>query len=604
MGTPTNSQNIKDFRIFLILLAILGFVLILTSIRGTFTIDESNYLVTVTGLRSGSLFVPGTEGLSPSKELFYFDPEPFGRHADRTPVYSVAPPLYSLCALPFSYLGWRGLVLLNTLSYLLIAVVVFVFVRRHAGDRRTPWIAAALTLFGGYSIEYAQGLWPHMFSAFLVVSAVYFLSRVWEGGGPRLAVLGGLLIGAATGIREQNIILLACLGATLLIYSNRRLASLIWFGLGSAVPLAAIATFHFLRQGIWHPFPKAIAFSERLTHVSAGGASNSHLQMLLGRIFDSSYTPPVTDSVQSILYRKELASGAVLIDGVVKKALIQSSPWIAAAFVILVLIWIQRNSTQGSVSRSLRALSMVAFPFLVFMTFISGNRTDGIAYNQRYFLEIIPLMAVALAFALDGVPFKTKTMTAGLFGGGIAFALVLMLPSRPFYHLALLRVPVFMGLLLAIVWVFRSQSSVRAFLSMMIGLCLGWSLFAHVFDDLSASRARRSRNAAQLTALESTIPEHSALFAYWGAKDAAGPLQLSRDVVILDVAADEGADAARLTHELQHQERRVFVMGDNFPDAILRNIAGQDSLSTVRRDTVKVYEVIRKEKNGGATLLR
>ena len=593
MVTSTDSQNRKDVRIFLVLLTVLGFFLVATTIRGPFIIDESNYLVTVVGLRSGSLFVPGTEGLTPSKELFYFDPEPMGRVADRTPVYSVVPPLYAPIVLPFSCLGWRGLVLLNTLSYVLIAFLVFEFVRHRSQDRSSPWIAAALTLFGGYSIEYAQGLWPQMFSVLLVVSAVYFMGKVWDEGSPRFAIVGGLLMGIATGIREQNIIITACLGSTLIIYSNKRLASLFWYGLGTSIPLTAIATIHYFRQGLWHPFPKSVAFSDKLVHTASGGSLESPVRMFLARVFDFSVHPVITDTSQALLYKRELGSGALLVDGVVKKALVQSSPWIAAAFLILVLVWLQRHHGANPKIRILRALSMLILPFLVFLSLAGGERSDGLAFNQRYFLEAVPLSAIALVLALDGLSFKTTPLLAGVMAGALTFALVLMLPSRPMYHLALLRVPLFMALLLVLAWIFRIRPVMHLAIPFLIGMCVSWGLFVHFFDDLSASRTRRARNAAQLTALESSIPDHSALFAYWGAKDAAGPLQLSRNVVILDVAADEGATAVQLKHDLQRQRRRVFVLGNIFPENILKDIRGTDSLSMVRRDTVLVYEVIQ-----------
>jgi len=247
MVEPASLKEQKDFRAFLAVLLTLGIVLVATTIRGPFSIDEANYLVTVTGLRAGTLAVPGTEGLTPSKELFYFDPEAFGRNASHTPVVSVAPPLYAPIALPFSYLGWRGFVFLNTLSYLLTALLVFILVRRFATERQTPWIAAAITLFGGYAIEYSQGLWPHMLSVALVTSAVYAATRVWEGGSPWFSVICGLLIGVATGIREQSIIIAGLLGITILLFAGRRFVASFWYALGASLHWRSLR--HFISSG-------------------------------------------------------------------------------------------------------------------------------------------------------------------------------------------------------------------------------------------------------------------------------------------------------------------------------------------------------------------
>jgi hypothetical protein len=227
---------------------------------------------------------------------------------------------------------------------------------------------------------------------------------------------------------------------------------------------------------------------------------------------------------------------------------------------------------------------------------VGGGRTDGLSYNQRYFLELVPLMAIALALALDGLAFPLMPLIAGLIGSGALYAVVLMLPSRPLYEMALLRVPLFLAALLVMIWFFRSKGSVRQILPLMVGLCIGWAMFVHLFDDLSASRTRRGKKAAQLAVLESAIPNHTALFAYWGSRDVAGPLQLTRDVVILDVGADEGADAVRLTEELRLQGRRIFVLTDVFPDTVLKEIAGDDSLAVVSGRTIGIDEVVKRNQ--------
>ena len=591
-----NRNDRKEYIIMLGLLTALGLVLVVTTIKGPFIIDEDNYLVTVIGLRDGTLSVPGTEGLTPSKELFYFDPEAYGRIASRTPVFSIEPPLYAPIALPFVFFGWRGLVLLNTISYLLIAFIVFVMAKQYATERQTPWLAAVLVLFGGYAIEYAQGLWPHMLSVFLVTSAIYVASRMWNGGRPQIAIICGLLMGIATGIREQNIILTGLLSITLLLFSGKKLISFFWFALGTSFSLAIIGTINFFRQGIFHPFPKAVAFSGQLTKSVSGSSTSSPLQMFWARVVDFSSYPPITDSIQSLFYRKDPVSGVVFVFGVVKKALIQSSPWVALALVILILVWLNKNLYSKDVKTNLKALSLLILPFLAFMTLVGGVRTDGLCYNQRYFLEIIPLAAIALAFALDGLILPVLPMVAGLMGSGILFALTLILLSRPLYGMAISRVPLLLAAVLVVVWIFQVKKVIRLIFPFLVGLCIGWAMFVHIFDDLQASRTRRSRHAAQLAVLESTIPNHSALFANWGSKDAAGPLQLTRDVVILDIWADEGADAVRLTHELELQNRRIFVLTDYFPDLVLKGIVDKDSLAVVSRHTIGISEVVKRNQ--------
>ena len=588
----------REYILLIVLLVFLGIVLVATTIRGPFTIDEINYMVTAIGLREGKLTVPGTEGLGPSKELFSFDPESYGRVAARTPVASLAPPLYAPFALPFLVLGWHGLVLLNTLSYLLTGLIVFVLSKHYAVDRQTPWLAAALVLIGGYGIEYAQGVWPHMFSVFLVTCALYVASKIWQGGKPTVAVLCGLLMGIAIGVREQNIVLTGCLGLTVLLFARRRILATAWYGIGTLLPLVVIATMNLSRDHLWHPFPKFVAYSNQLKQHVGAGSILEPLRVFWARFIDFSMHPEITYLVQADMYKQNPASGAYLVYGTVKKAFLQSCPWIGLAFVVLVLAWFWKDSRKEDVRRSLRGLSLLIFPLVVLFSMAGASRVDGLAYNQRYFLEMIPLAALAVALALDGLSLSVVHMVIGFLAGGIAFAAALMLPSHTLYEIALMRVPLLVAVLLLLSWIFRWHSSARLLLPMTLGLCLGWSLFVHTLDDLPASRNRRMRTATELKMLEEVIPAHSAVFAYWGSKDAAGPLLLTRDVVILDAGADEGADAVRLTKELQRQHRRIFILWYSVPAPYTRGIVGADSLALARGGPFPIYEVLQKNPAG------
>ena len=212
-------------RSLLLGLAGLGLVLTATVVPAVFTVDEDYYLATLVALRHGRLTVPGTEGLTPSSELLYFDPQGHSREVTSTPVASTAPPLYAPLALPFSWLGWRGLVGLNTLAFLAAAVVVFAFTRRHASAPATPWLAVAAFALGGYSLEYAQGVWPHMLAALLCLGAFVLAARVRDGAPLAVAFAAGLCAGLAAGVRYQNVALAGCVGLGVAIWAPRRLGA-------------------------------------------------------------------------------------------------------------------------------------------------------------------------------------------------------------------------------------------------------------------------------------------------------------------------------------------------------------------------------------------
>ena len=79
------------------MIALLGLGIVVTAkaVPGVFIVDEINYLVNALALRDGRVTIANTEGLSPSRELVFFDPFPPTRIVDATPVSSTAPPLYA-----------------------------------------------------------------------------------------------------------------------------------------------------------------------------------------------------------------------------------------------------------------------------------------------------------------------------------------------------------------------------------------------------------------------------------------------------------------------------------------------------------------------------
>src|SRR5262249_13596676 len=105
-----------------------------------------------------------------------------------------------------------------------------------------------------------------------------------------------------------------------------------------------------------------------------------------------------------------------------------------------------------------------------------------------------------------------------------------------------------------------------------VGRALGWAFLAHVPGDPRGARNVRAASRALFEALAPVIPDRSALFTVTGLADVGGLLQLGRDVVVLDAAADGGRDAPMLTQALLARGRRVFVLGHSL-DGVLGEFA-------------------------------
>ncbi len=453
------------------------------------------------------------------------------------------------------------------------------------------WLGVALFTLGGYSMEYAQGVWPHMLSVLLCLGAVYSVSIVWLGGNSIYAFLGGLFAGLACGIREQNVFLAACIGLTIVFWGSNKIRSATHYLGGIALPLLASATLNWFRLGVFYPLPKAHSYAHFVTGSVQSDTWLKPIGVFWVKIVDFSAFKYYQTFENFVDYSREPSTGAFLVGGIVKKAFIQSSPWIALAMVLCIAVWLGKANVPDLKKKILRPLSLlILLPLAMFS--MAGFRMDGLSFNQRYLLEIVPLAAIVVALCVDELSVHKFKVIGGFLFAALSCAVLLMLPTRQFLHVAILKVPLVLGSALIITWLFKGRETITRVFVVMLGLCLGWSFLVQTID-LAASRNIRTTNAIGLDSLDSKIPDHSALFTFWGAqKSTAGPLQLYKDVVILDAWADMGNDAGTLTHQLLQQKRKIFLFGTGMPPKIVQNIQGSDSLSTVVTKPFLLYELI------------
>jgi hypothetical protein len=568
-------------------LLVLGVIVSVTVVPGVFTTDDNNYLITVLALRHGRFTVANTEGLSPSPELLFFDPGPWTRTVDATPVGSTAPPLYAPLALPFSWLGWRGLVALNTLAYLATIAMVFLYARRYGTDASTPWMAAAAFALGGFVIEYAQGVWPHALSIALCTSGIFAAGRVIDRRDDNdrrhtfLAAGAGLLLGLATGVRYQNAIVLAVVGGAVAVWTARRWRAVTAYVVAAAVPLSASAIINHIRLGSWNPISKGGQNYLRVPLLeSSANSLFDPLVMFWARVVDFSVRPPLL-GFPWVTY--DPVTGAhLMIGATLQKSFLQSAPWAILAFIMFTLAWVPGFSISEARRRQLRLLSLVTLSVLAAFAFAGVSRMEGLSFNQRYLLELLPLAAVGFAWALDGLNVRVQPVLVGALWGVLLVVLILFgtpIGGGPQDSLwlvrirALLKLPLVCSVALGVLWfIARSKEHVRPVLAAAAGLCLAWGLTLHVVDDVPASDRLRARKRAETEALGRVVTDGSALVTYTGSKDAAVPLLFDRDIVILDMRADDGKDASVLIRELLGRGRRVFLLQDGVPGDVLARV--------------------------------
>ncbi|MGE0704133.1 MAG: hypothetical protein AB7P22_09390, partial [Vicinamibacterales bacterium] len=556
----TTTSGVPGFRHLLILLLAMGVVLTATVVPGVFTTDDNNYLVNVLALRQGRITIAQSEGLTPSRELLFFDPAAWSRAVDTTPVASTAPPLYAPIALPFALFGWRGLVVLNTLAYLAAVAMVFAYAARYSSDPLTPWFAAAAVGLGGYLIEYAQGVWPHGLSIALCTAGILYAGRAIEDERPSYAVASGLLLAVATGVRYQNAALLAATGAGLLFLARNRLKAAAAFMLAAFPPIAVVSVVNHLRLDSWNPISKGPGYLSIAPQGRVGSVLD-RLVMFWARVVDFSIRPPQTGPFSEAWVTYDPTTGAHLMMGVTsQKSLLQSAPWVVVALIAFVLAWSPWSSLDASQRRQLRLLSLPFFALIGTFAVAGVDRSEGLAFNQRYLLELLPLAAIAFAWSLDKRRLSLRSFQIGAVIGGMLVLIIILGtpigggPGVPLWvarQLAIFEVPLVLAAIVGTAWLLdRFGYKARLPLAAAAGACLAWGLMLHLSHDLVTSRWRRGLNLARTETLAEVLPNRSALVTYWGMKDAAVPLLFDHDLIILDAHADGGRDAPILIREV------------------------------------------------------
>jgi hypothetical protein len=561
-------------------LAALGALLLVTAIPGVFIIDEPSYLATVTGLRDGTLAVPGTAGLPPSPELISFDAAAPSRVVTSTPVYSSSPPLYAPFALPFAAAGLYGLIALQVLAFLVTAYLVFAFTRRETGDARLAWLALATFVLAGFTIEYAQAIWPHVLSVMFAMLAVDLASRLRGGATLWLAPLAGACAGLATGMRYQNVALAAMIAVSLVWCARgRRARAALAFALGCAVPLAASAAMNAHRFGSWNPVSKGpsyhVAYASFPRTRSVVEIAGDAVASSWSRIVDYSTWPDHKDAFHKAIMPKDPDTGVFVLHGALKKALLQSAPWVIIPLVAMGLAWRRRGAGPPERRRELRALSLVVGGVLGMFALFGYTRMDGWCFNQRYLLELVPLFAIGLAMALDAWRPRWRDLAIGAAAAAVvAVAIYQLEPSTSARQLLLMKLPILLAAAVAASWLLARAGRVRlAVAGGVLGAALGWAAAVHVGDDLRASRFLRASNARWLARFRDTVPAEppAAVFVYSGLRDGLAPLTLERDLVIVDPWVDGGEDAPRMRDALLAQGRVVYIVRQ-MPSAILASL--------------------------------
>jgi hypothetical protein len=460
-------------------------------------------------------------------------------------------------------------------------------------------------------------MWPHLLAAALATGAVVMAARALRDERMQWAALAGFLGALSAGVRYQNAFLVGCLGFGLLVFAKRRAAAVTAFSLAAALPFGASSIMNRVRLGSWNPISKGSGYLP----MPGGGGGGSHssgwlvdtVTMAWARMVDYSARPPLTGTHHASVLWPNPESGAFVVVTAVKKAWLQSSPWIVVGLLVLLLCWWPGLATRywkPDTRRELRFLSLLVFPVLAMFAATGPTRTDGLCFNQRYFCELVPMVAIALAWGIDGLVGRPRALLAGgLVGSVVALASLQFHHLAPLRHYLVMYLPLMLALLLAVAWGAwiradphtggRRPYAVAALV--LLGASLGWGCIVHLGDDLPASRILRHSREDYLRQLEPFVTDGSAVLATGAIKDALGPLQLRRDVVIAVPGFDLGERTKDLVDALLARGRRVLIMPNSLPRELLDPILEGRRVRTLGRP-VFFIEVARETDRGAPAL--
>jgi hypothetical protein len=434
---PSSTDTLRVDRLLLLglFIVVLGAAALVEP--GPFSIDEVTYQLMAKSLTDGhGVKVWNGYEEYPSVELGSTWVKPF-----EGSLYGQYPLLYVILAAPFqALLGFRGLFVLNALAHVVAVWLCFRLALELLEERGTARLAAALFAGATFSIDYAVAAWPHALSTALVLGTCVLSARAWRHVGDRRGLLeacaAGACLGVGVGVRLDVVLVVPVLLVAFACAPTLPWRLLASGAAGAALPIAASSLLNWQRWGVLSPasygpivneksLPRVLALwallgallalsvlvrwlvhapKARRVSVTAlalvlvpcaallvPAARSTLLALAQGLgvlLIDLRWLP--LDNPEPAMMRG--SSGAVLYVGALKKALLQSCPYLGALASLGVLLWRRRGERM-------RLLLCAALPAFFILFYARTSWHGGMALNLRYFCPALPFLAVLAAYA-------------------------------------------------------------------------------------------------------------------------------------------------------------------------------------------------------------
>lgn len=478
------------------------------------------------------------------------------------------PYLHPVLAWPFYKMaGFRGLFAMNAIAYAVLAGICFLLGKRLWRDPRIAADSVILLTLGSYAWQYSQAAWSQSLAAAFLLAGVWFGVCAVQAGERRAALLygwaAGMMVGLGAGIRLDVIFMAPALFIPLLYDSapRWRVAGAVLAGLLPGLLLLSLT--NYAKFGTLNP----LSYGRSAGAVSISG----YIPLLsMGMVVLLAAWIGSRDAVWTILVRHRLAlsaTGAILAAGLVflvpafggmlwrltrgvwilvadlslfepsvgglgitrgpmgsimyadtvKKALLQSLPWLPVALLAVVGVQRQRASVFA---HSIPLLTVMAFLAVYGWQAWHG----GYAFNLRYFVPLLPIFAIYGAMGIhmllreDDSPKLRFAAALTAVAAGVGWLFMLFRDTEiEAMEAVTLKLPLFLAAVLSVLLVLfvarRGLTPVRRLAFLASLACLAWAFVMALLMDFPRTWFLRQYRYETGVFLATHVPRDSMLFA-------------------------------------------------------------------------------------------
>ena len=356
------------------------------------------------------------------------------------------PYLFPVLAWPFYGAGgFFGLFVLNSIAFIGVVALCFGISKRLFQDQDLSLNACLILVLATFAWEYSQAAWPHALGLFFTMASFRLTVEAYYSDARRKrtvsALAAGLIAGLGPGVRLDGMMVIPCLvlpflfarpwrpveallviagsipGVGLLALTNLTkfgIFSPLSYGDGATAPsvpasgiiLAASAVFflawvmtRYRFSGFFHRNRTKLFFTVAalvLITLLVAPQALEPVDQLMNNGYASLIDMRALSPVVHISGVIRTPSGALVSGGGIRKALVQSLP-----FIVLLIIPIIQVFRESKDRVSLLMLTPVP---LVYISYYSYSFLDlmagGLTLNARYYLPCLPFIAILCSYAV------------------------------------------------------------------------------------------------------------------------------------------------------------------------------------------------------------